>query len=259
MKPGRQTVPRDELTAYLDDLLRLPEGAEDASNNGIQVEGGPEVASVCFGVDACTALFEAARNRNADYVIVHHGLSWGSGFRRITGLLAQRIRVLMQNDMSLYASHLPLDAHPEIGNNAVLARALEIEDKAPFFDYHGMCIGWSGRLPHPLRTADLRAALEELLEGPVSVFGPEQRRIECVGIVSGRAGDAVEDAAKAGLDALITGEIQHEHIHLIRESGVTVFEGGHYRTECLGLRALMQRIAVRFGIECTFVDLPTGR
>lgn len=258
MRPHRQTVSRDELTAYLDDLLRLPEGAEDASNNGLQVEGSPEVGAVCFGVDACTALFEVARNRNADYVIVHHGLSWGPGFRRLTGVLARRIRVLMQHDISLYASHLPLDAHPEIGNNAVLARTLEIADRTPFFDYHGMPIGWSGRLPNRVQSSALQASLEEILDGPVSMFGPDQRWIERIGIVSGRAGDAVENAAEAGLDALITGEVQHEHVHLIRECGVTVFQGGHYRTECLGLRALMQRVAARFGVECTFADLPTG-
>ncbi|NOY82501.1 MAG: Nif3-like dinuclear metal center hexameric protein [Kiritimatiellaeota bacterium] len=251
-------VTRDELTDFLDDLLRPPPGLSDKSNNGLQVEGTPEVRRVIFGVDACLALFERAVAVSAQYVFVHHGISWGGGLRHLTGVTAARLRVLFRGDVSLYASHLPLDCHAEVGHNAEIARRMDLERTAPFFLYEGAPIGWWGRLPEPVGPEALAARVGSALGCEVRTYGQRPGLIARIGVVSGGAADAVEEARRLGLDALVTGEVEHAHVHLIKESNVIVLAAGHYRSECPGVEAVMARVADAFDVECLFGDLPTG-
>jgi dinuclear metal center YbgI/SA1388 family protein len=252
-------VPRQALVDFLDALLAPPAGCHDPSNNGLQVEGRSSVRRVAMGVDACLALFTQAAAAGADFVIVHHGLSWGGGIRRLTGTAGARVRALMRHGLSLYASHLPLDAHPRLGHNAVIARGLGLRTRRPWFEYEGACIGCRGDLPAPATPAALAARLGRLLGATVEHVGAGAARIRRVGVVSGGGGDAIETAARDGLHCLVTGELGHSDIHVAREAGLHVLAAGHYRSEIPGLLALGDRIRRRFRIPCDFFDLPTGR
>ncbi len=248
-----------QVVSCLDELLRPPPGCQDSSNNGLQVDGGsPTVRRVVFGVDACQALFEEAAARGAQLVVVHHGLSWRDQFRRLRGLTARRLETLFKNGVSLYASHLPLDAHPELGHNAQLAEMLGIADSAPFFEYGGIAIGRAGTLPKPLTPAQLAAKLNRLLKTDCVIYPGRAMTIRKIGIVSGGGGDCAEAAAELGCDAILTGEITHAHWHLLKETGVTGIAAGHYRTETPGLLAVMERLRRECKIACDWVDLPTG-
>ncbi len=253
------SVPLTRLVAFLDKLLPLPAPGNDPSNNGLQVQGDTEVREAVFGVDASMALFRKAQEQRANFVFVHHGLSWKGGIRRLTGIPGARVAFLMQHGISLYASHLPLDAHPEVGHNARMSEHLGITSRKPFFYYGGIPIGWHGPLPEPLPAAALQEKIRTMLGTPPRIYGDPARTLRSIGIVSGGAADAVESAAELGLDALLTGEVGHEHVHVIAESGVLVFEAGHYASECPGVVAVMQRIRAEFALPCSFVDLPTGK
>lgn len=253
-------VLRTDLVEYLDTLLTPEQPCEDSSNNGLQVSGGDEVERIVFGVDACLGLFLEAAERDADLVVVHHGLSWGKGVRYFTGRTADRLRVLFANGMSLYASHLPLDAHPEVGNNAVIARKLGLSSIKPFARYGGLLIGWEAELEEPEARAEFAKRVEQALAAPVTVLPAGSERVRRVGVVSGGAADMVEECAERGIDTLVTGELGHMHVHPARECQVNVIVAGHYRTEVCGVQALMERVQIDFpGVKCEFVDLPTGQ
>lgn len=247
-----------ELVQYLDALLNPESGIDDPSNNGLQVQGTDAVRRAVFGVDACRALFEVAVDADAAFVFVHHGLSWGGGIRTATGVPGERLRLLLANGVSLYASHLPLDMHAEVGHNAVMARELQLGELRPFFKYHGTTIGWAGTLPQPSTPAAVAARLTDLLGGAAKTVGEADRQIHRLGIVSGGGADAVEDCAEAGIDCLVTGEFTHQHYHTALEANVPVVVGGHYATETPGIREVMARVQEQFGVDCAFVDLPTG-
>ena len=248
-----------DITTRLDELLAV--GAfEDTSNHGLQVEAGAEVERVAFAVDACRAAFEAAARADCQLLCVHHGLSWGSNLKRLTGVAAQRIGLLFREGISLYAAHLPLDAHPEYGHNAVIARRLGLDHIQPFGRYAGQEIGFQGTLPQPLPLADLVETVETALACSCQVEGTTgEPSVRSLGIVSGGGGELVLEAAAAGLDAFLTGEIAHQHLHAIRETGLPVIAAGHYKTEVPGLEALERVVADEFGLDCHFIDLPTGR
>lgn len=247
---------RTELVDFLDELLAPDVSLDDASNNGLQVAGTDTVRRIVFGVDACLALFEAAAN--ADFVVVHHGLSWGGGIERATGVTGDRLRSLFVHGVSLYASHLPLDRHPDVGHNAVIARELGIRDKVPFFPYHGTTIGWSGDLPEARSVANIAEALGTVLGANARGIGDTERPVRRLGIVSGGGADAVEICRKEGVECLITGEFTHRHHHLAAETDTPVIVGGHYATETPGLREVMARVEKAFDVDCQFIDLPTG-
>jgi dinuclear metal center YbgI/SA1388 family protein len=247
-----------KLTSFLDDLLLRPCQCDDASNNGLQVEGSTEVSRIVLGVDACAALFEQAVAASANLVIVHHGLSWGDSLSYLTGINANRLRLLFQHGISLYAAHLPLDMHPEVGHNAVIADRLQVRQRRPFHSYHGSEIGWSGELPEGMPLAALANAVNRLLNTDAAVLGFGAGQVRSVGIVSGGAADAVSDCAAAGLDCLITGEMTHTHYHTALECGVNVIAAGHYRSEIPGLTAVQQCLEAAFPVECRFIDIPTG-
>ena len=250
------SVGRDRLVAYLDEYLALDEWKEK-SLNGLQVEGADQVGRVALATDAALATFAMAEEAGAAFLIVHHGLFWGRPLP-VVGAHRTRIAALLDADISLYAAHLPLDAHPEVGNNAVLARLLGIGDVEPFGVWGGRAIGWRGEVSSATDRVGLGGELEALLgtRPDVLAFGPEE--IRSVAIVSGAAADLVADAAAAGVDAFVTGETSHVTWHHARELRMNVFFAGHYATETLGVRALGDHLAERFDLDAVFLDAPTG-
>lgn len=245
-----------ELVTYLDSYLGVLEVPDypDAVN-GLQVEGREEVRRICAAVDASVAAIEEAVVRGCDLLLVHHGLFWG-GVRAITGRRYRKLARLIQAGVSLYSAHLPLDAHPEVGNNAVLARELGIVVEGRFGEYAGYPLGWWGRV----RAArdELRDRLGVLLGSAIRLIpgGPEV--IERVGVVTGAASESIEAAASMGLDALITGEGPHRTYFDAMELGVNVYYAGHYATETWGVRALAEHLRERFALAWEFIDQPTG-
>ncbi|MBN1178517.1 MAG: Nif3-like dinuclear metal center hexameric protein [Anaerolineae bacterium] len=248
---------RDELVAYLNEYLEI-EKFDDTSQNGLQVEGPQEVTRLAFAVDACQASFEAAVAAGAQLLIVHHGLFWSTSLC-LVGPHFRRVKTLIEGRCGLYGAHLPIDAHPDIGNNAELARLLRLEDRIPFGAYHGSQIGFAGTLNPPLDMPALIGRLIEALGTPpirVLAHGPEQAHR--VGCISGGAAMMTNQVDAAGLDTYVTGETDHTSFHEAAERGVNVLFFGHYATETLGVKALERHLKARFGLETAFLDVPTG-
>jgi dinuclear metal center YbgI/SA1388 family protein len=243
------------LVEYLDGYLRIT-GHPDypTALNGLQVEGRPEVARVCAAVDASEAAIDAALTARADLLIVHHGLFW-DGLRPVTGRRRRKLGKLLQGELSVVSVHLPLDAHVEIGNCILLARALGIVPAGRFGAYQGTDIGWWGSLE--LARTELTRRTETVLGGPVRVLEGGPARIQKVGVLTG-SGAFVEDAARLGVDTVVTGEGPHHVAIDAAELGVNVLYGGHYATETFGVRALAAHLGERFGLAHEFLDLPTG-
>jgi dinuclear metal center YbgI/SA1388 family protein len=241
---------RDEIVAFADALLEL-ERYPDYGPMGLQVEGAREVGRIVCGVSASRELFEQAAARGAQLVLVHHGLFWRSEPQRVDRRMKGRLKTLFDHDLSLAAYHLALDAHPEIGNAALLARAVGVEP-ARAFAQHGV----GGTLTEPCGIEALaervRAELER--EPLVFPFGPET--VRTLAVLTGGGGRALLEAAREGYDAFLTGEPEEPALHDARELGVHFVAAGHYATERLGVQALARRLGERFGIEWEFVELP---
>ena len=249
------SVPLQSLVAFTNDLLDAPAFA-DYCPNGLQVEGRAEVRRIVSGVSSSLALFEAAAERDADLVLVHHGLFWKSDWPlRVVGSLRRRLGVLIENGISLLAYHLPLDAHPEVGNNAVAAARLGLLDVEPFGEYNGRAIGRMGRLPEPMSPTDFSAKLAEVYGREPLLLPGGRERIGRVGMISGGAASEYHQAVAQGLDAYITGEPAEWALHTAREEGTHFYACGHYATERLGVQALATRLVREFGIETRFVEL----
>ena len=247
---------RDEILAYCDELLDSG-SFDDYGPNGLQVPGRTEVGKVATGVSANLELLRAAVDSGADLVLTHHGLLWGSELSALSVPLAARLRALLCADVSLAAYHLPLDAHPEIGNNALLRDALGLEaDDAPFGEAKGSAVGAIGRAREPLDVAELGRRLREAVGQEPLVFEAGPERILSVGIVTGGGSFAIHEAGALGLDALVTGEPTEPVMGEAREYGVHYLAGGHYATETLGIRRLGELVAQRFSIEHEFIDVP---
>ncbi len=245
-----------ELVAYLDGYLRVaavPDAPE--ALNGLQVENSGTVTRIAAAVDLCEATVRMAVERQADLMLVHHGLFWG-GLRPLAGPAYRRMAGLFQHNIALYSAHLPLDLHPDVGNNAVLARQLGVTLRGQFGEEYGVCIGVWGELDVP------RAALERQLAAVlgatarVLAFGPE--RIGRVGIVTGGAGSMIVQAAAARLDTYVTGEGAHHTFFDAEELKLNVFYAGHYATETVGVKALAAHLEAKFGLPWVFLDHPTG-
>lgn len=248
-----------ELAAYLNDYLDFPSFRGDASNNGLQVEANPEVTKIVTGVDGCMALFEQAAARKADLVMVHHGISWGSEPRRFTGGVGKRLQFLFNHQMSLYAAHLPLDAHPVSGNNAILADLIGVTNRSMFCCYDGADIGVRGLLAAPRTAAELSAVYANKLDCNAQLYGDTGRPLQRVGCISGGAGHSgLAAAVEDGLELLVTGQMEHELYHPALEAGLTILALGHYCSETAGIRALGGLVAEKFGIEVEFIDIPTN-
>lgn len=245
-----------ELTEYLDDYLRLREVPDypDAWN-GLQVEARGEVTRIAVAVDASEAAINGAVRLGCDLLLVHHGLFWDRR-RPITGRAYRKIRLLIEHGIAVYSAHLPLDIHPEVGNNAVLAREIGLEVKGTFGSYQGVPIGIWGTLD--LRREALAARLDEVLGTRVHMIPGGPERVTRVGVITGGAGGMIGDAIEAGLDAFITGEGAHHTYFDAMEGGINVYYGGHYATETWGVKALAAHLADRFGLPTEFLDLPTG-
>lgn len=247
---------RDELVAYLDQFLRLPE-VRDYGPQGLQVEGRDTVRRIVGTVDAASPCVEAALDRGADLLLVHHGILWGEA-QPLTGGYGRLVRRIMENDLSLYAAHLALDAHPEVGNNAQLAQRLGLRIAEWWGDAKGTPIAVVAEAAAS-RSLDQLVADFTRAVGPavlVQPHGPDE--IRRVGICSGGGAGFVAEAARLGCDAYLTGETSHAQYYSALGEGIHVLYGGHYATETVGVRALGEHLARHFGLEFEFVDLPTG-
>lgn len=242
---------RSALVQHLNSYLKTEE-IEDVSNNGLQVEGAAEVHRVAFAVDGCHAAIEAAIAAGAQMLIVHHGLFWGRPLP-LAGPHRRRVKALLDADCSLYAVHLPLDGHPEVGNNVELARQLGLKVMGSFSD-----VGVEARAPSGLTLSVLVEQIEAELRVRPRVQGCGPEIVRRVAIMSGRVPREIARAAEAGCDTLITGEPLHDVYHDPAEYGINVIFAGHYATEKVGLQALARHLETTFGLETTFIDLPTG-
>ena len=242
---------REELVSYLDGLM-MPGKYRDYCPNGLQVEGCAEISRVVAGVTASQALLDAAVDRHADAILVHHGFFWKGEDGRVTGIRRKRLATLLAHDINLLAYHLPLDAHPELGNNAQLARRLGWVPEGRFGEQD---IGWLGSVAVPSDLATLVATVTGVLGRVPLVIGDETRPIRRIAWCSGGAQGYFEQAIALGVDAYLSGEISEQTVHLARESGVAYLAAGHHATERYGVQALAGHLAQQFGIVCDFVDL----
>jgi dinuclear metal center YbgI/SA1388 family protein len=239
------------------DAILEPGRFEDYGPNGLQVPGRAEVATIATGVSAHLELFEAAAVEKADLLLVHHGIFWGSGPGPVDELLKRRLMVLFDADISLAAYHLPLDAHLELGNNALLARALGAEELRPFALHRGEPIGVLAEWPDGGMTpAELFERTRDVTAREPLVFDSGPPRISRMGIVSGAGADYLDEAAAAGAQAFITGEPAERCMAQARELGVHFIAAGHYATETFGVRRLGGHLAGRFDLRHVFLDVP---
>src|SRR5574343_487155 len=242
---------REELVDYLNGLL-VPEKFRDYCPNGLRVEGCGEIRRLVAGVTASQALLDAAVERHADAILVHHGYFWKGGDGRVTGLRRNRLACLIGNDINLLAYHLPLDAHPELGNNAQLAHLLGFVPEGRFGEQD---IAWRGALAEPCDLASLDRRVSAVLGRSPLVVGDAGKLIRRIGWCSGGAQSYFEQAIALGVDAYLSGEISEQTVHLARESGVAYIAAGHHATERYGVQALAEHLGQKFGIACEFIDL----
>ncbi len=248
-----------EIDQYLRSIFPIEELKKiDSAYNGLQLGRlDKTVTRVAFAVDACLETFERAISWKADLLLVHHGIFWGSMFP-ITGNAYDRVSLLCKEDLALYAIHLPLDMHPQLGNNAGLANQLGLTDRQEFGTYKGVKIGVVGNLPEPQRIEVIgdRLFTDDRSELGRLPFGKEKN--VSVAIVSGGACDLVDEAIALGVDLFITGDADHTIYHRCLEAGINVIFGGHYQTEIWGVSLLAKRMSQDLGLSTCFIDLPTG-
>jgi dinuclear metal center YbgI/SA1388 family protein len=251
-----KSVSRDRLVEYLDGYLNVAT-IQDDSPNGLQVEGDEKVSKLAFAVDASLTTIRAAAKSNANMLIVHHGLFWGQ-HQQIVGNMYRRISSLVENSLSLYAVHLPLDAHPEVGNNVELARLLGLEVIGRFAPYKGIELGTLTRFERALHRDELKNIVEKTLDTSAEMlpFGPA--KVRRVGVISGGAATFAEQAKRHACDTLITGETSHTAYNMARDARINVIYGGHYATETVGLKALARHLKKTYGIAGRFIPAPTG-
>ncbi len=242
------SISRDEIIRYLNEYLQIND-FRDYGPQGLQVEGRETVERIVTSVSASVQLFEEAAGRNADMVIVHHGILWDNESRVIKGGLKKRIETLLFNEMTLLAYHLPLDKHPEIGNNAQAAKAFKMSNLDEFAD-----VGLMGDI-QPCSYDDLLKKVRDVYHTDplVFAFGPE--RIHRIGICSGGAERYIHQAIEAGLDAFITGEYAEPTMHLAKEGHIHFIGAGHYATERPGVLALGEHLSGAFDVQVEFVDI----
>jgi dinuclear metal center YbgI/SA1388 family protein len=241
---------RDEILEYAAELLDLA-SFRDYGPQGLQVVGADEVTRIVCGVSSSLELFRRAAAAGAQLVLVHHGLLWENEPRTIDRRMRARLQALFDADLTLAAYHLALDAHPEVGNNVLIARELGVEVERPFAD-----LGVGGRLADPQPLELFLARLRERLSADPLVFAEGPDRVERVAILSGGGGRYLVQAATEGYDLYLTGEPDEPNLHTARELGITLVAAGHYTTERLGVQALAARLAERYGLDWEYVELP---
>lgn len=240
---------RDDIIKYLNDYLQIAE-FKDYGPQGLQVEGREDVQNIVTGVSACVQLFDEAVKCAADMIIVHHGVLWDADKHVLKGGFKKRLKILLENDITLLAYHLPLDKHPELGNNALAAQALGLVNGEEFAD-----VGLVGDV-EPIGIDRLVAKVVSLYQSDPLVFKEGPDEIRRIAICSGGAQRHVMDAVEAGADVYITGEVAEYVMHQAREEGIHFIAAGHHATERLGIKALGEHVAQKFGVGAKFIDVP---
>ena len=244
------------ITAHCDKILRTREiGDYDGAANGLQMANRGAVSRIAATVDASLTTVRLAMAAKADLLIVHHGLFW-SPSHPWTGKKYELLQMLVENNLAIYSSHLPLDAHPTLGNNAQLCAALGLRNLKPFFASHGQSIGFKSQTT--VSRNELAAKLERATGAKPKIIPGGKNICGKIGVVTGGAGGDLKLAAAEGVDTFITGEGPHWTYALAEELGLNVFYGGHYATETFGVKALAAQLARKFNVPWTFIDHPTG-
>ncbi len=247
-------VARNECLSYLETLLE-PNRFQDYCPNGLQVEGVDTIHTMVSGVTASQALLDAALDLDADTILVHHGYFWRGEDTRVIGIKQRRLKQLLVNNVNLIAYHLPLDAHPILGNNAQLAKLLDLEIDGRISGTGDPAIGFCGCFPDTKTVPEFADQIRQVLEREPLVIQAHDRPMMTIGWCSGAAQGYIEQAAELGLDAFMSGEISEQTVHLARELGINYFSAGHHATERYGVQALGEHLAERFGVQHQFVDI----
>lgn len=247
-------IPLLDIERFLNQTLQ-PGGMADYCPNGVQVRGRPQVSRVVTGVSACLTLFQEAEKLAADLILVHHGLFWDREPRVVENSLKTRLKFLLERDVTLMAYHLPLDCHPELGNNAQILEKLALRRGEPFGVHRGVPLSWMGWLEPPVAFDAFCRRVADLFGGQPLVlpFGPPL--LGRVAVMSGAAPDLIREAKSAGADLFLTGEAAQPVFHFAEEEGIHFIAAGHHRTEGLGVQALGAALAQRFGIAHHHVDV----
>jgi len=245
-----------EMVGYTDKYLRVRE-IEDWANalNGLQIENSGRVTKIGAAVDVSTRVLTEAAQRDVDLLIVHHGLFW-PGLQSVTGALHRQLKLAFENEIALYSAHLPLDVHPEVGNNARLAASLRLKSTKPFLEEKGELIGLKARTS--VSCDELVRKLEKSLAGNVKAFKFGPKKTKAIGIITGGAGSEIYRVAQEKIDIFITGEAPHWAAVAAEELGMNLVLGGHYATETFGVKALAAHLSKRYKVPWEFVDFPTG-
>lgn len=245
---------RDQMQQSLDELLQ-PSRFRDYCPNGLQVEGRSQIRRLVTGVTACQALLDAAVVEEADAILVHHGYFWKNEDSRVTGMKKQRLHTLLRHELNLFAYHLPLDAHPQLGNNAELARILDLEIESGLEAGNPLSIGLVGRLPTPMSASEFADHVAGRLGREVMHVGEAEDEIDTIAWCTGAAQGFIDQAQARGVDAYLSGEISEQTTHVARETGIHYFACGHHATERYGVQAVGEWLAEQFGIEHVFIDI----
>ena len=248
-----------QIAKWLNEALVVSQAANDSSVNGLQVDALEPVTKLGFAVDACMDAFTEAKDQGCQMLLCHHGLYWKGDDQRAIGLMGNRISYLVKNGISLWACHLSLDMHPEYGNNAGLATTLQIKNRKPFGFYHDLAIGFYGEVEANPTCSELVQRLnKDIPECKPWVWSFGKKSCKNIGVVSGGGSYAIEEAARLGLDCLVTGEVFHQDYHTAKELGVNVIVAGHWATETVGILSVGKAAATFFGLESVFINKPTG-
>ena len=244
---------RREFNQLLNNLLK-PDTIKDFCPNGLQVEGKNEIRTIVTGVTASQALIDAAIEKNADAILVHHGYFWKGESQPITGMKKRRVAALLANDINLFAYHLPLDIHPEMGNNSQLAQLLDIEIEAGLEPVNNS-VAMKGRLKTPLTGSEFADKINQVLNRAPLTSLVRTGKIETIALCTGGGQGYIDLAAEQGLDAYLTGEASEQTIHSSREQNIDFFAAGHHATERYGIKALGELLAEQYGFDVTFIDI----
>ncbi len=253
LNSGDKMIPLKKIISFLDRELNLT-AFNDDSQNGLQVENSGRICRVCSGVDASMEFFEKAAERKADLLICHHGISWGDSLKRITGLNYSRLKFLMDHDMALYACHLPLDAHPRLGNNALICEKIGLKSIKPFGVHHGIALGFCGNLPKAFSYDKFKEQVRSIFGKIVGTMDFGKKKVRTVAVVSGGGAGEIAEAGESGIDVFVSGEPRLMAYHLAQEYRINAIFAGHYATEVFGVQAVGSLLAEKFGLEAEFIN-----
>lgn len=248
------SVSRNDLTLYLNSYLRIDE-FNDICPNGLQVEGRSQINKIVTGVSASVELFDKAIKKNADAVITHHGIIWNFERPLYKGGYKKRVKLLIENNINLYGFHLPLDAHEEIGNNAVIARLLGLKNIEAFGEHNGQKIGFRGEI-NAINSDNFLNLVKSEINSDAIIFPYGPDIINKVGIISGAAQKDVKQAVLQDLDLYITGEVSEHTLHYVKEEGIHFIAAGHHATERFGIGALGNHISNKFDVDVEYIEVP---